>query len=70
MTTTSTARPLDAAPVADRLRYDDPDVPWSRYSEQSPADWNIEVIRESRAGTGRAIRSVRSKPTNSRTSFS
>ncbi|MEV0362898.1 nitroreductase/quinone reductase family protein [Nocardia fusca] len=50
---TEAARPLDAAPVADRLRYDDPDAPWNQYSEQGPADWNTDVIREFRANGGR-----------------
>lgn len=50
---TEAARPLDTAPVADRLRYDDPDAPWNQYSEQGPADWNTEVIREFRANGGR-----------------
>lgn len=49
---TEAARPLDAAPVTDRFRYDDPDAPWNQYSEQDPADWNTEVIREFRANGG------------------
>lgn len=50
---TEAARPLYAAPVAGDLRYDDPTAPWNQATEQGPADWNTEVIREFRANGGR-----------------
>ncbi|MGW5386984.1 nitroreductase/quinone reductase family protein [Nocardia sp. NPDC003963] len=50
---TEAAHPLDAVPVAGHLRYDDPEAPWNRATEQGPADWNTEVIREFRANGGR-----------------
>ncbi|MEU1984931.1 nitroreductase/quinone reductase family protein [Nocardia sp. NPDC019395] len=50
---TEAARPTDSAPAAQYSRYDDPDAPWNRFTEQDPAVWNTEVIREFRANGGR-----------------
>ncbi|WP_459547699.1 nitroreductase/quinone reductase family protein [Nocardia sp. X0981] len=44
-----------AAPVSEAgsTRYADPDAPWNQSTEQDPAVWNSEVIREFRANGGR-----------------
>lgn len=52
---TEAARPTDTAPAlaAEYTRYDDPGAPWNQFTEQDPAVWNTEVIREFRANGGR-----------------
>ncbi|MFI5720099.1 nitroreductase/quinone reductase family protein [Nocardia sp. NPDC051750] len=50
---TEAAPPTESAPAAGYTRYDDPDAPWNRFTEQDPAVWNTEVIREFRANGGR-----------------
>lgn len=50
---TEAARPTDAARTAETARYDDPDAPWNQHTEDVPAVWNTEVIREFRANGGR-----------------
>ncbi|WP_328387674.1 nitroreductase/quinone reductase family protein [Nocardia sp. NBC_00416] len=49
---TEAAQPLDATTADTYTRYDDPAAPWNQYSEQGPATWNTEVIREFRANGG------------------
>jgi deazaflavin-dependent oxidoreductase (nitroreductase family) len=49
---TEAAQPLEAPPTSGHTHYDDPAAPWNQYSEQGPADWNTEVIREFRANGG------------------
>lgn len=50
---TEAARPTDAVSAAETSAYLDPDAPWNQYTEDDPAVWNTEVIREFRANGGR-----------------
>lgn len=49
---TEAARPTDTATMAETARYDDPDAPWNRHTEDDPAVRNTDVIREFRANGG------------------